>query len=125
MRSLICIVCVALVVSLVFVSPVDAKGGRGGGGGGRGGSGGGRGGQQGGPKFSGQQQAHGGGNKQTQSGGPAATDKHADKVAGKPDKKATTGDAGKSTEGTETANKKQKQLEIAQRQRDKRLATGD
>jgi hypothetical protein len=128
MRSLISVVCVALVVSLVFTSPLDAKGGRGGGGGGRGGggSGGGRAGQQGGPKFSGQQQARGGGaNKQTQSGGPAATDKHTDKVAGKPDKKTPTGDAGKTTEGTETVNKKQKQLEIAQRQRDKRLAQAD
>jgi hypothetical protein len=130
MRSLISMFCGVLMVSLLVVSPVEAKGGRGGGGGNRGGGGGGRGGQQGGPKFSGQQQARGGGaNKQTQSGGPAATDKHtdkqSDKLASKPNKKTTTPDAGKTTEGTEAANKKQKQLEIAQRQRDKRLAQAD
>ena len=125
MRSLIAVVCVALIVSLFAVSSVEAKGRGGGGGGNRGGGGGGRGGQQGGSKHSGQQQARGGGNKQTQPGGTATTDKHTDKVASKPDKKTTTGDAGKTTDGTETANKKQKQLEIAQRQRDKRLAQAD
>lgn len=114
MRSLISIVWVALVVSLMFVSPLDAKGGRGGGGGGRGGGGSGR----------AQQQARGGGNKQTKPGGPAATNNHSEKLASKPDKKATT-DAGKTTDGTDTANKKQKQLEIAQRQRDKRLSQAD
>jgi hypothetical protein len=124
MRSLIFAFCGVLIVSLFVVSSVEAKGGRGGGGGNRGG-GGGRGGQQGGPKHTGQQQARGGGNKQTQSGGPAATDKHSDKLANKPDKKTKTADAGKTTDGTDTANKKQKQLEIAQRQRDKRLAQAD
>jgi hypothetical protein len=128
MRSLISVVCVVLVVSLMFVSPLEAKGGRGGGGNGRGG-GGGRGGQQGGPKFSGQQQARGAGsNKQSQPGGHATTDKHSDKLASKPDKqdkKPTTTDAGKVTDGTATNNKKQKQLEIAQRQRDKRLEQAD
>ena len=130
MRSLIVAVCATLVGSLVLISSADAKGGRGGGGGNRGG---GRGGQQGGPKFSGQQQARGGGNKQTQAGGPAATDKHADKhadkhpdkPASKPNKNTTAADAGKTTDGTEAVNKKQKQLEIAQRQRDKRLAQAD
>jgi len=122
MRSLISIVCLALIVSLVCVSSVVAKGGRDGGGGGNRGGGGGRGGQLGGPKFSAQQQqARGGGNKQVQPGGPSATDKH----ASKPDKKPHATDSGKTTAGTETANKKQKQLEIAQRQRDKRLAQAD
>jgi hypothetical protein len=125
MRSLISAFFGVLILSLLVVSPVEAKGGRGGGGGNRGGGGSGRGGQQGGPKFSGPQQARGGGNKQTQAGGPAATDKHADKLASKPNKKTTATDAGKATDGTEPANKKQKQLEIAQRQRDKRLAQAD
>ena len=128
MRSLIFVFCGVLIVSLFVVSPVEAKGGRGGGGGGNRG-GGGRGGQQSGPKFSGQQQARGGGNKQVQQSGPATTDKnnnkHADKLAGKPEKKTQPTDAGKTTDGTEPVNKKQKQLEIAQRQRDKRLAQAD
>jgi hypothetical protein len=122
MRSLISLVSLILVVSLVCVSSVEAKGGRGGGGGNRGG---GRstGGKPGGPKFTSQHQKspRGGGPKQAQSGRPAAAEKH----ASKPDKNRELTDAGKTTDAAEPASKKQKQLELAQRQRDKRLSQAD
>jgi hypothetical protein len=123
MRSLVSLVSVVLVVSLFFVPSVEAKGGRGGGGGGNRGGGRSHGGKPGGPKFTAQpqQSPRGSGRKQVQSGRPAASDKH----ASKPDQRSPLKDAGKSSESAETAGTKQKQLELAQRQRDKRLTQAD
>jgi hypothetical protein len=122
MRSLISLVSVVLVVSLVCVSSVEAKGGRGGGGGGNRGGGRSHGGKPGGHKVSAHKQpTRSGGDKQLQSGRPAASEQH----AGKPDKKSSEADAGKTTDAAETTSKKQKQLELAQRQRDKRLSQAD
>ena len=132
MRLFFALMCLIMVASLlVFAAPVEAKGGKGGGGGrGRVSSGGGHGG--GGPKWS-SQQSHSAGNSQrvTEHGQKPIhgdkqqfADKHPspgkDKQHDKTASSTPTNDiAGDTSDGY---NKKQKQLEIEQRNRDKRLA---
>ena len=140
------LLCVVVLIIAVSPSPALGKGGKGGGkgGGGRpsfsGGRGGGGGG--GGQKFT--QQSKGGGGHVADKGGKAADKPTKDKLAheshdskdhdskdrdskDKPskDKPFSAKDGGTPTNTGEAYNKKQKQLEIEQRNRDKRLAQAD
>jgi hypothetical protein len=122
MRLFFAMKCLIVVASvLLCAAPLEARGGKGGGGGGRAraSSGGGHGG--GGPKWS-SQQSHSGGNSQRVK--QQFADKHPqpgkDKQHDKTARSTPTNDiAGDASDGY---NKKQKQLEIEQRNRDKRLA---
>jgi hypothetical protein len=132
MRLFLLITCLIVVAALVLASPLDAKGGKGGGGGGRGrvSSGGGHGG--GGPKWN-QQQSHPGGGgqrlaensqKPTQGGKPQFADQSPKLDKDKDhDKHARPTSLADSTDtASDALNKKQKQLAIEQRNRDKRIA---
>jgi hypothetical protein len=127
---------VMVTVSLAFAAPLDARGGKGGGKGGGGGgrgwsNGGGHGG--GGPQW--KQQSHPGsgqrltehGQMPTHGGKPQLADKpdkpqkpDKDKEHEKRERSSLANDPANPT--TEAYNKKQKQLEIEQRNRDKRIA---
>jgi hypothetical protein len=131
MRYLLFFCCLMFVMSLVGAAPADARGGKGGGGGGQGRGFGGGGGKGGGgrPKGSGQQAAKGGGQQlhrsQKQSGGNHVADNQHDlaKNRDRADKDKSADDGGNDLdEPTDAYNKKQKQLLIEQRNRDKRIA---
>jgi len=119
------LLCVAAFIVAVSPSAVLAKGGKGGGKGGGRPSFGGRGG--GGPKFS--QQPASGGNQVAKGAGKTAEKPSKDKLAHQPpaskDKSFSPKDGGSPINSGEAYNKKQKQLEIEQRNRDKRLAQAE
>ena len=132
MRLLCATTCLIVVASLLLcAAPLEARGGKGGGGGGRGrgNSGGGHGG---GPKWSGQQSHNGGGwqraaehgQKPNHGGKQQFADKHTQPVKDKQHDKQARSTPTNDTAGDaiDAYNKKQKQLEIEQRNRDKRLA---
>jgi hypothetical protein len=134
MRPFFSMTCLIVAASLVCAAPLDARGGKGGGGGGgRGRASSGRGGGGGGPKWSGQQSHAGGGGQRLAEHGQKPTsggDKHQfadkqhqpgkDKEKDKSVRSTPTNNA--AGDATDAYNKKQKQLEIEQRNRDKRLA---
>jgi len=145
MRPFFLTTCLIVVASLVYAAPLDARGGKGGGGGGgrgRASSGSGHhGGGGGGPKWSGQQTHPGGGgqrfaqhgqkptsgghkhqvaDKQHQPGKDKEKDKDKDKDKDKSFRSTPTNDS--TGDLTNAYNKKEKQLAIEQRNRDKRIA---
>ena len=133
MRLFFAVKCLIVVATLLLcAAPLEARGGRGGGGGGRGRASAGGGHGDGGPKWS-SQQSHSGGDSQrvTEHGQKPShgdkqqfADKHPqpgqDKQHDKTARSTPTNDiAGDTSDGY---NKKQKQIAIEQRNRDKRLA---
>jgi len=117
------LLCVVFSIIAVGTSPALARGGKGGGkGGGRPSFGGGGGGGGGGPRFS--QPAKAGGNHAAAAEKPPKDKKVADKDQASHDKPAFKKDSPQVNSG-EAYNKKQKQLDIEQRNRDKRLAQAD
>jgi hypothetical protein len=131
MRFFLAMKCLIVVTALLlFAVPAEARGGRGGGGGGRGrvSSGGGHG--SGGPKWSNQQSHNGGGEpkvtehgqKPAQGGKQQAADERTQPGKDKQPAKTARSTPTNAGDTSDAYNKKQKQLEIEQRNRDKRIA---